>query len=326
MRNEKTLIFTLIFIVIGFSTIKGQWTCGDIIIDSRDGQTYKTVQIGSQCWMSENLNYGTMIQSTAAGHQMTDNGIAEKYCWSNDTNYCCGTVASQKFGAYYEWNEAVQNYSSQPPFPVQGLCPAGWHIPTRAEFDALTSELGGSSIAGEKMKAGGSSGFNGILTGYRCTMTGGFRLSPTTSDTISFYWTAEQSDGANAYFYELTEGVNTFMQGAYSPYFKSLGLCIRCIKNGFNSINESGDIDKGIQINYLSIADNQIVIEYDLNKSQDINFCISDLWGRILYNENMFSKKGKNTNSINISDFAKGIYIIVVSDEKQLVSRKIIKV
>lgn len=52
--------------------------CGQSLTDSRDGQTYNTVQIGNQCWMADNLNYGTMIN---ASQDQTNNTIVEKWCY-----------------------------------------------------------------------------------------------------------------------------------------------------------------------------------------------------------------------------------------------------
>ena len=67
------------------SITQGIWVCGDSIIDVRDGQIYNTVQIGTQCWMAENLNIGINIDGSIS---QSDNGTIEKYCYLNDPAYC----------------------------------------------------------------------------------------------------------------------------------------------------------------------------------------------------------------------------------------------
>ena len=94
--------------------------------DSRDGQTYKTVKIGSQTWMAENLNYKS------------------GFCFDNDTSYCT------KYGRLYTWATAVGKSESEcgydrpigltcslPSGNIQGICPNGWHLPSEAEWEAL---------------------------------------------------------------------------------------------------------------------------------------------------------------------------------------------
>ena len=78
------------------------------------GKTYNTVQIGSQCWLKENLDVGTMINSTSSGYQQTNNSIIEKYCYDNNPANC------ETYGGLYEWPEAMQ-YSTTP--GTKGICP-----------------------------------------------------------------------------------------------------------------------------------------------------------------------------------------------------------
>ena len=156
-------------------------SCGTI---TYSGQTYETTIIGSQCWMTENLNIGTMISGTM---DQSDNDIIEKYCYDN-SNANCDT-----YGGLYQWAEIViykngaTNTTSWNPVPtanVQGICPDGWHIPTNDEWTTLTDYLGGTSIAGEKMKSTSgwnnngnrtnSVGFNGLPGGYRLFDDGSF--------------------------------------------------------------------------------------------------------------------------------------------------------
>ena len=93
--------------------------CGDTLIDYRDGQQYPTILIGSQCWLAKNLNVGIKINNGSLSP--SNNGIIEKYCYNNDTNYC------NTYGGLYEWNEMMQYSLIE---SSQGICPCGWHIPS----------------------------------------------------------------------------------------------------------------------------------------------------------------------------------------------------
>jgi uncharacterized protein (TIGR02145 family) len=161
--------------------LKMNYPCPGFPTVTYGGQTYNTVQIGSQCWFKENLNMGTMIQGSS---NQTNNGIIEKYCYNNLLANC------DTFGGLYQWAEAVQyqngasNTSSpNPAFTgnVKGICPTGWHVPSRIEVDILDLFLGGSSISGGLLKttnnyffnagsnigASNLSGFTSIGAGYR---------------------------------------------------------------------------------------------------------------------------------------------------------------
>ena len=78
-------------------TFTTTFTCGDVILYG--GETYPTVQIGTQCWFQKNLNIGTMINGNA---NQTNNGIIEKYCYNNLAASCI------TYGGLYQWNEAMQ--------------------------------------------------------------------------------------------------------------------------------------------------------------------------------------------------------------------------
>ena len=114
------------------------------LTDSRDGQVYKTVTIGTQTWMAENLNY--VVDSS--------------WCYGNSTDSCA------KYGRLYQWTAAMNIASSYDSVmagavikaPQQGACPVGWHVPTSGEWAALETVVGGSGTAGTKLKS--TSGWN----------------------------------------------------------------------------------------------------------------------------------------------------------------------
>jgi len=119
-------------------------TVNFVACTDEDNHNYATVTIGTQIWMAENLNVGIMIDGVQG---QTDNGMVEKYCYYNNVNYC------SIYGGLYQWNEMMQ-YTNIPGY--QGICPAGWHIPTKEEWITETDFLGGSDAAGGKMKSTGT--------------------------------------------------------------------------------------------------------------------------------------------------------------------------
>jgi uncharacterized protein (TIGR02145 family) len=123
---------------------------------SYGNQWYHTVQIGSQCWLKENLNIGIMKQ---AFKDQTNNDTIEKFCYNNDSNMC------NIYGGLYQWREAMQ-YTLKS--KVRGICPVGWHIPASAEYDSLFSFVSRDGNALKKVGEGqgtNTSGFSAMLGG-----------------------------------------------------------------------------------------------------------------------------------------------------------------
>jgi len=166
-------------------------SCGQVI--SFAGENYPSVKIGSQCWLTKNMNVGQLVDSTA---DQGNNGLVEKYCYQNDTTKC------SIYGGLYQWAEAVQYQNNATnlasPIPafsgnVQGICPQGWHVPSDAEWCTLIKGLDPSyscttlgwsgSNGGGKLKstnnlwpsfnvgANNLSGFSALPSGYRNNRT-----------------------------------------------------------------------------------------------------------------------------------------------------------
>jgi uncharacterized protein (TIGR02145 family) len=129
--------------------------CGSPITDIRDNKVYQTVQIGSQCWLASNLNFGTVIVST---QDQRDNCVAEKYCYNDNPTNCTN------YGGLYQWDELMQ-YDDTP--RDQGFCPPGWHIPSENDWNTLFAHYISNAFAGSPLKYSGYSGFNALLSGAR---------------------------------------------------------------------------------------------------------------------------------------------------------------
>lgn len=189
-----------------------------VMVDD-DGNIYPTIQIGEQCWMGKNLNVGTMVVSniTTINHSdVSDNGVIEKYCWENDPDSC------DAYGGLYDWNEAMA-YSEE--VGARGICPEGWHIPTKEEWQEL-DDFYKYGDAGLHLKVGGSSGFNGLLAGDRHAQ--GMFVSQNSS---GFLWTSTKYTILNdnsAYYRELCACNDHLDYGHFSRF---TGATVRCIKD-----------------------------------------------------------------------------------------------
>ena len=204
------------------------FSCGSVLVDSRDGQSYNTVQIGNQCWMAENLNYGEMIMETSLP---SNNNIAEKYCFDNSLSNC------NQYGGLYTSQEVVQYTQSQ---GGQGLCPQGWHVPTEAEWctmmtsldQSVTCNVGSSGLLiYDLLSVGGSSGFEAVIAGRRlCTYGGktqdfgdwgGFHSS-------TYYGNNSSGDPMN-YDFVFSASSEVIYKGFSSG--NCYGLSVRCVKD-----------------------------------------------------------------------------------------------
>ena len=128
--------------------------------DERDGQTYKTVTIGTQTWMAENLNYAyTDVPYEYEKAKEVFTSDSTSWCYDNDPVNC------SKYGRLYTWAAAMdsvgtwsanskgcgQEKNCSPIYPVRGVCPEGWHLPDTTEWKTLIFSVGG--FAGMKLKS-----------------------------------------------------------------------------------------------------------------------------------------------------------------------------
>jgi uncharacterized protein (TIGR02145 family) len=186
-------------------------TCGNNLTDIRDNQIYPTVQIGSQCWMAANLNYGIQIPGT--GHQR-DNCTPEKYCLNDNSGNCASK------GGLYQWDELMQ-YNDLA--SVQGLCPPAWHIPSETEWTTLFNHYINNGFAGSPLKYSGYSGFYALLSGIR-----GANKSWSFDGFATIFWSSTAIGTYKAWAHGMNDpdpSVSDY------PGSRSNGFSVRCIKD-----------------------------------------------------------------------------------------------
>ena len=187
------------------------FTCGGTLTDLRDGKTYPTVLLGTQCWMQKNLDYGGAI--SAVNHQK-DNCLAEKYCYNDDAANCATG------GGLYQWDEVMQ-FMDVP--AMQGLCPAGWHIPTQAEWLILFNYYQGQGMAGKPIQ-------DSIISGFRAKESG-VNYSNASWKFQGFgaiFWSSTPSGTYKA----VSHGVNV-INFSVSDYYanRSNAFGVRCVRD-----------------------------------------------------------------------------------------------
>lgn len=210
------------------------------MIDSRDGQTYKTVKIGDQTWMAENLNFNPGQGGSG------DTKYDWSWCYNDEPKNCA--VA----GRLYSWAAAIDSVklatdadnpqdcgygkecdlASRPATLVQGICDKGWHLPTKAEWNALFAAVGDESTAGKVLKSqtGWYSNGNG-------TDTFGFSALPAGKEddgdfsydgNYAVFWSSTEDDSYGAYYVALLYGYDiAYLDDGYKNY----GFSVRCLKD-----------------------------------------------------------------------------------------------
>lgn len=185
--KKTTFIFILsICYLAGIAQLPGSFK------DMRDGKTYKTVTIGSQTWMAENLAY-----KPSSGNY-----------WAYDNNSSNVTT----YGYLYDWETA------------KSACPSGWRLPTKEEFEILLINAGGDGNAAFKGLVAGGVGFSALLGGT-CDNKGNF----SSLNAYTFFWSATVYDITNAWFLYLNGGSKTAT--CFNMGNKVLGFSARCVKN-----------------------------------------------------------------------------------------------
>ena len=186
----------------------------EVYSDLRDGQTYKTVTIGDQVWMAENLNYAYTDVPYEYNGYTSD---STSWCYNNDPSNC------SKYGRLYTWVAATT------------VCPSGWHLPSTTEWKTLFTAVGGQSTAGKVLKSQtGWTAYDGITNEDAF----GFSALPAGCKySLGDY----DYEGSQAYFWSSSEDGSDYAYNMLLDYYgdnvrllntsKSLGFSVRCLKD-----------------------------------------------------------------------------------------------
>jgi uncharacterized protein (TIGR02145 family) len=197
-------------------------------VNDIDGNKYKTITIGTQTWMAENLRT-TKYRDGVAIPNVTDNRVWASLTTDAWCNYNNDASNALKYGKLYNWYAATNSHN---------IAPMGWHVPTVAEWTTLTTFLGGESVSGGKLKETGTgnwrspnagatneSGFSALAGGYRFNNGNGeFDLE----GINGIWWSSTQYYTNNAWYVGMYfNSINVFKD----KNLKANGFSVRCVKD-----------------------------------------------------------------------------------------------
>jgi uncharacterized protein (TIGR02145 family) len=204
------------------------------LTDSRDGNTYKTVEIANQVWMAENLAYLPSVSTRLEQSHKDPHYYVYDY-EGDDVNAARNTQMYASYGALYNWTAA------------QTACPPGWHLPSDQEWKQLEMAIGMSqaeadktswrSTSGEGAKLKSASGWNDNGNG---TDDYGFSAKPSGYLTSSFafiqhgnntnFWTSSEHPDVDfgGWYRNLVKENSSINRGTM---YKQFGFCVRCVKD-----------------------------------------------------------------------------------------------
>ena len=206
------------------------------IVQDADGNNYKTVTIGDQVWMAENLKttrFSDDTQIPEISNDVTWSRLTDSaFCWYQNDEQAYGPQSmaryAGKYGALYNWH-AVNTGK---------LCPTGWHVPNEADWTELEDFLGGKAVAGGKLKENGTTNwlspnkgatdeyeFSALPTGFRSGNFGDFR------DSIGAYaaWWSRDTFVLDKSWIRFTYYNSTELTRDW--FTQKSGLSVRCIKD-----------------------------------------------------------------------------------------------
>lgn len=188
------------------------------LTDLRDGKTYTTgFMADGKCWMTQDLKFGTCNTSTFSTY-------SQKSVQDQISSGYYGVCVVGSYGYLYNWQAAMNRSDAypnggNPSAGVQGICPVGWHLPTKEEYQSLY-DSGGSTTALKFAQIQGA--WKAALGGYT-----GSSGTISSAGSSGYYWSSTYTSATSAY------SLNVYASSANPAYSssRSYGYAVRCVKN-----------------------------------------------------------------------------------------------
>lgn len=239
--SRLSLLLMLVFLAFASSCTKDDDTSkgsNGTFTDSRDNIVYKTVTIGNQTWMAENLKFLPSVVGFSTGSETTPYYYVYGY---NGTNIkdAKATTNYETYGVLYNFAALMAGSagSTTNPSGVQGVCPSGWHLPSDDEFTELANYVGGYETAALKLKESGTIhwdhpnegasdefGFTALPGGMRYVNGNMLFLR-----TVGYWWTATEGAVESAIYFGMNNNSSDLIRGDGAAM--EIAYSVRCVKD-----------------------------------------------------------------------------------------------
>lgn len=300
--------------LMGFAT-GPVWSQNDNVSDL-EGNVYKTVAIGSQWWMAENLKVTQFANGDPIPH-LTD---ANAWAITEEGAYCYygnRTSFADSYGNLYNWYTVEDE---------RGVCPVGWHVATDADWITMEMFLGmsqeeaermtawrgtdeGSKLKDESFEGNNSSGFTALATGYR-DPAGVFKAMGTDND----YWTSTPYDNKGTIEGVLHGFLNSKTSTVRNFHVPGYGFCIRCVRD------EAVQVKNQISSPGSNVFPNPTGAQLFVKNADGNHLTIRNLTGQTVLTESVTSAD----HQVDMSNLAEGTYLVSISDQREVRTTQVI--
>ena len=298
-------------------TLLAQGMCGQPFTDPRDSNVYNTVMIGNQCWMAENLRYLPQVYPPSQGSLIAPYYYVYSYS-GNQVGAAKNNVNYNTYGVLYNWYAAVNGDTAMSswtnPSGIQGVCPSGWHLPSKLEWEEMVNAVGTPLTAGNALKTSGtnhwltntsannSSGFSALPGGRRAPSGNGLTGIFTEKGVYGNWWTTTFLSNYRAYRAQMWGG-----DDVVGVDYKLChdGYSVRCVRDAGTITGNLSETSEGLQGGFPNPTDGQFTFTAPTSFA-GTTFQLMDATGRTISSGQMQA----GNNRISLENLPSGMYLL----------------